>query len=1025
MLLPNFGKVLFRGHLHELIHLKHLIHVLIGIIFVSALGLVSFAEMDAGVDLDIVQISLNDKFDVESEAYMNNGNVYIPLYQVGSLLDIEFQTDEGKQNISFKNPTDGTPIKIDLINSVIELNGSVLDRSDLSSIIFSARKAFVIDKRDILLSAKLLEKMFDVKIEYKEDSMTLAITVNRQVKVLKKRIKFGEEKAKKEIEYKKPKKEKVSLRNFQVGTTSQSVSTSSESPSDSTSKSDFSTTTNIGVMGEVFGGIYKTGPAFIQKDDYLTFSRLDQIWQRKFNENFALSLGNISPSISRLTMPGTQVLGFTMGSPSKLDFKKMDTLSFQGVCQTDAEVLLLLNSNRIARQICKEGKYDFQNIPRLINPDNKYSIVQNNTDGTSTVLKEEVLSFFHDLIPKGEKEWEFSFGKPPEQFNIDILGKNPNQTDSPKKLLVGSGFRYGLSERVNVGISASADPFFGKALGSTSSTNEEYAPETFNTSQTQGTTASVSLTARPTNSLGFNLETAISGMRDLSEDRIYQRFGHDGLGLAALLDMDYRKKIFSTQGSLFYISPSFYSPSGIQNNRMGFSLSNSLSFKGQAFNMSLNNVIENMDGKGRDGKENDFDVNIFHSTMLPYNISWQNKFKYKREESEKTFSDSVDLQTSFQQRINKNLSLRVSGSLINSTSGKENKIHSLDSTLSIGGTYRFNENNSLNFGLSAFPERDGKSLFLQYRKNFQNGKLKNISYEPSIQIFSGKSDEYSWSLSNGLYWQKSDGTRLGIQYIYSNSSNPVKISSTNTNTADETSETRSGKSKTTNHTIYTSLNTNIGVFDKRLHLISNAANAGYLTGKVFLDLNDNGKQDPDEKALNGIELNCGNKKTKTDLEGKYSFVGLSRGLYQVSVNVGELPFTISLIDGETEHLKIEAGKVTEVEFRATVNSGSVSGRIYVRSVDGQKRSPENIIVVAYDEATKKEVAYTYADASGYYELSELRPGKYKIMIDPGEVRDRKLTFAEGKNEYTVSIPLNLEELIEIQDIDFDATKELF
>ncbi|MDJ0626191.1 MAG: carboxypeptidase-like regulatory domain-containing protein [Candidatus Caenarcaniphilales bacterium] len=100
-----------------------------------------------------------------------------------------------------------------------------------------------------------------------------------------------------------------------------------------------------------------------------------------------------------------------------------------------------------------------------------------------------------------------------------------------------------------------------------------------------------------------------------------------------------------------------------------------------------------------------------------------------------------------------------------------------------------------------------------------------------------------------------------------------------------------------------------------------------------------------------------------------------------------------------------------------MSGGSISGYVDIKDIDGKIKDAVNIIVIALDE-NDKEVAYTYTDQSGEYTLSELPPGKYKITLDPLDIKNRKLKIKDTIKK--VEIPFSIDEIIEVNDINFNV-----
>ena len=163
------------------------------------------------------------------------------------------------------------------------------------------------------------------------------------------------------------------------------------------------------------------------------------------------------------------------------------------------------------------------------------------------------------------------------------------------------------------------------------------------------------------------------------------------------------------------------------------------------------------------------------------------------------------------------------------------------------------------------------------------------------------------------------------------------------------------------------------------------------------------------------------KEYKTDSKGIIIVSDIPVGNYTTSLDARSLPITLNNVR-DFAKIAIESGQTTNVLFPLTINAGSITGKITIKSPDGKIKSAGNIVIIAIDK-NGKEVSYTYTDNEGYYTLSELAPEEYIIKIDKADVKNRNLLL--DKEEQKVNIPMQLEDFIEIKNINFEASQSLF
>ena len=973
-------------------------------------------EQDITNNLSLVQLKLNGNLDFDSEVLVLDGKVFFPVRQIAQLIDLDITFDRDNRIIKFKEREKNSELTISLINKSIQTNGNILD--PLANQVFWVQKSFFLNE-EALINRELMDKLFEIKTAYDPDQAIVYIKVDRDVKLLRKTLTFeDEEKALISI---KPTKHALDLRTIQTSYSANFNDNTIQSNNSYFNNKNTNASINTNILGEIEGGEYRIGPVLSFNNGNINMSGFNQTWSKKLNKKTGLIFGDSSAQLSKLTSPGNAIFGLQIGSLKNLHFDVLDNLSYQGVCENSSELKLFINDRLISRRICKEGKYDFQNIPRLIDPKSVYKIIQKNTDGVETEIRRENLTSFSDLIPYKEKYWQLFAGHNPVISSVPILSQDQERLNinPERRITLGGSFQYGLKKRATLEFALAGDRIMkSNNIGSFSNNNNNKSLNS-NISSLDGLNASISLLVRPKNNLGLRWRNSISQSRDLS----LNQSNRSGRGLASSLEYDWRGKKTSSQGEIFINNPSFYSVGSVVQNQLGINVSLSRQFKwNQSINLNFSQQLLNFDKSALGGQRSINRLKVAHSLNAWKNIPIQNIVNYVDYKDDFSAQKQIEVRSSFRKQLNRNIDINGSIGL-----SLQNNIKPLPQTNSIkdaslGSTYRFGKElkQQISFGARQFiydgpansATKSNQSLFAEGRFSY-----KKLVYQPSFQIFSsnGNSKEKSFTLSNGLFWQQSDGTRLGLEYTFSNTNSSVLIP-----LADQ-AENIVSSTKTMNHSLALNFFTTLGFLDGKPHLLSNSVSAGYLKGKIYLDLNKNGKFDEGEKGIPNVKITLFDKPIKSDEQGEFVIIDVPRGTYDLNLDTTTLPIALSAID-EKLMVQIDARKITEASFAIGINSGSVSGEVSVIDLKGEKQSVQGIVVIALNNEGK-EAAYTYTNPDGSYTLSELEPGDYIITLDKLDISKRNLTIKEIKKK--INIPIKLDDIVEISDISFEASQAAF
>lgn len=152
-----------------------------------------------------------------------------------------------------------------------------------------------------------------------------------------------------------------------------------------------------------------------------------------------------------------------------------------------------------------------------------------------------------------------------------------------------------------------------------------------------------------------------------------------------------------------------------------------------------------------------------------------------------------------------------------------------------------------------------------------------------------------------------------------------------------------------------------------------------VSGVVFLDLNNNGKYDPNEPGLKDIEMKLGSMVVASMADGSFIFANVDKGIHQFGFNPKKLDsnYSAALLNFP---IKVNNGDNLSFEMPLTMN-GVLQGRIFI-DVDGDSifsegDTPLDWVQVKLVENNQK----AFSDKDGFYYFENLPLGKFTVTVD--------------------------------------------
>lgn len=156
---------------------------------------------------------------------------------------------------------------------------------------------------------------------------------------------------------------------------------------------------------------------------------------------------------------------------------------------------------------------------------------------------------------------------------------------------------------------------------------------------------------------------------------------------------------------------------------------------------------------------------------------------------------------------------------------------------------------------------------------------------------------------------------------------------------------------------------------------------GAVTGRVYQDVNLNGRFDPDtDRAQANVKVRVdGSRYVVSDAEGNFRIDSVMRGAHNVYLDLLSVRADLTLLDGGHQEIQLDAKRDAIVDFRL-VRTGRVSGTVWLdinengRFDKGETPLPDIRVVTGSGRDT-------LTDANGFFLIGDLPPGEHITFLD--------------------------------------------
>jgi hypothetical protein len=187
--------------------------------------------------------------------------------------------------------------------------------------------------------------------------------------------------------------------------------------------------------------------------------------------------------------------------------------------------------------------------------------------------------------------------------------------------------------------------------------------------------------------------------------------------------------------------------------------------------------------------------------------------------------------------------------------------------------------------------------------------------------------------------------------------------------------------------------------------IEKANSLAKLTGRVYQDLDLNGRYDPGiDRPQADVQVRVdGNRYAASDANGLFTFDSIDAGGHRVYLDLLSVRADLTMLDGSSENVTLRPGRETAYDFRL-VRTGRISGRVWL-DANGNGKFDEGEMPLSDVRIVTGSNRDTLTDADGFFVIGDLPPGEHVVLIDAKTLPEK---LSSGSQPISVKVAPGVE-----------------
>lgn len=952
------------------------------------------------IDSTISYVNINDRAFQDIEIVVTENNkILVPFKQLADIFVIKYDANRVDKVIRFTT--------YDGYEGVINQNGIYIADYKISD----AKPIFIMQGimdgvfNEAYIPASAAEKIFDVKLDTDFENLALKAIINRDIPVILNNniIEYDENAPRAHQDVVAPKQSgKITLKTIGLRNNIINDNITTEYAHTHSSYNNFSGSTMGSINGDLLGGKYRIeANEYHYKNDAFMFGGASATYRNKFKDKkrdkeYFYELGKVTGVSDLDAQIGTSIFGAQVWT---YDNQRPEPNELCGYVKPTSLVRMTVNDLEPVLLSTYSGYYSLRGV-QLPNPVKSIKLEEVNEDGSVELISDEKYPIYGNRPFENEKRGTAYAGVWGYQNRLFREGANIYRGNN-KKVTAGGEYQYGISDNVTFKSKISADKIYEK-----SNSKVIYNVPTNDSLLVVGTQKSVNYYEGATslNTVEWQSKKnpaikarAVAGASIAHDIRAH--FTHPGIigKLAGEYDKNlsnytkdltkyhlgiFKPKKIRAKAEVFNSSPDFYiasSDSTSKNDRTGGKISLGTSFNQTSVNGGYSRYFSNMTHRYQGGTLTFDEADISANSKIPNigtaqfganyrhgkNNLGRNKNYFYDGNLEREFANIFRISAGHRESLYDTKFDVETPDSTNYYSKYMDTYISTETTIPNNlGKFQFGHNfvdfktrsykngyNIFRFGYT-FPTWKNWSLNLRYGFRYDGQKGNEFGATISHRA---KSGQY---MSLGYQYTKNGGYFLNNMYL------PT----------------------TNSHAVNFTFNDAFQVFHRGFKSVgSEDLNKGLFEAIAFIDVNGDGKYTKKlDIPMKDIPLftSWGAEDNITDKRGMVYSSSLEQGMYNVSLNMDNLPMIVAPVSNDmiSRNVKIDGGKTTRLEIPLISTVGSVSGVLTIKDDYDRNLKITDFVVVLLN-SKGEEVNYSTVDETGEFYISGLAPGKYQLRLD--------------------------------------------